>query len=216
MELNGLLLQAAQPTELGTWEILTRLIALGTAIGAVIGYFISLKEKHSERKSKQAQSAKQLVDEIHDDEYAKAAVKMMDWFEVIKAERAKDKGKVETNYELVLSALSKVKLKKHTPEEHEIMECFDWFFYFIDRIEQGVQEELICFENVKYIFWPYFKKIRKDKEIYYAFMEARNYILAQRFWDRYRNDREFSEKVHRLELELPLPAVRENPVTTPN
>lgn len=177
-----------------------------TAFGlfaAVNGFNNNIKERKASRRLEQAKMARLVISEMHANKDASAAVMMMDWFSVDISylakfdEKSKDKiGKVQFND--VLAMLKKVNdaNPKQTDSsfklddmEMVIVRCFDWFFYYIDRIEQYINDGMIQFDNVKHIFYPYHKKIyeyKENEEVFNAFMKKRDYELALQFWKRYK------------------------------
>ncbi len=157
---------------------------------AIRSFKKSIKERQLDLLWKQANSAREIVREIHDNKNASDAVLMLDGFLIDKPELL-DARLITIAYEEVLAALPKISNKSYSEKEHYILLCFDWLFYYIDRLEQYISDGLIRYDNVKYIFYCYYKKIRLDKEIFYTFMKERNYVLAPRFWERYVSDADF-------------------------
>ena len=111
---------------------------------------------------------------------------MLDWSEGKHRLKFEDKPSVEISYEKdVIPALGK-SYRECSEVEQDIVYCFDWFFYFMDRIEHYIRTKLIEFEDVKDVFQLYSEKIRKHEEVYETFMKVHAYNLANAFWKRYR------------------------------
>ena len=175
------------------WQFLTAI--LGSAI-ALYNFFDNVRVHKSELRWKQANIAREIIREIHEHEKAKIAVLMMDWNVCFRLHPYREDANIEftVKYEEVLDILPDVarydinNVAKDFDKEDKvyyILDCFDWFFYYIDRIEQNIRSGLILFENVKYVFLPYHLKIMNNKPVFDEFMKARCYLLAPEFWKRY-------------------------------
>ena len=89
----------------------------------------------------------------------------------------------------MLSALGKLQAGCADTQDRFITDSFDWFFYYVDRIEHYIQTGLIEFTDVASVFRPYARKIKDHQEIYGSFMAACEYELAATFWKRYEASR---------------------------
>jgi len=85
----------------------------------------------------------------------------------------------------VLSALRKA--PKDCTDEREVFvrDCFDWFFYHIDRIEHAIRTEYIDFVDVESVFRPYARKVRMEWGVFEPFITGREYPSAKDFFLRY-------------------------------
>jgi hypothetical protein len=172
-------------------------VAITTAIIALANFRKSILERKLDLRWKQATAAKEFMAEIHTHKFSGAAISMLDWFEIGDDDNFDKKRITEKiKYEEVLAAMPKVINETCSDREHYILECFDWFFYHIDRTEQHIADGLFLFENVKFIFFPYYKKIRKHKGVYENFMKKRYYFLAPDFWGRFENDPKLKILIH--------------------
>jgi hypothetical protein len=171
------------------WE---RVTAVTGGAFALYGLFSGLRVRQSELKLNQAKTAHEFIKEIHAHEKASQAIKMFDWFEI-----DMDEGNGKTNcisYENMIEHLKKFNekqenLKEMDKEVKEMMNCYDWFFYYLDRLEQGIYDKLIRFENVYYIFLPYYNKYAANdehREVYDRFIAHRGYTLVPHFWNRFK------------------------------
>lgn len=179
-----------EDAQLIVW-VVAFIAGLISAIIAIRTFQNSIDERKADLAWRQANASRELVKELHENSNAIAAVSMLDWFSIDQPDNYDKSRMIEINYEEVLVALPKLCVKNFTDKEHYILQSFDWFFYYIDRMEQYIQDGLITFNNVKYIFWAYYKKINANEAIYYKFMDERNLVLAHKFWDRYKTDNDF-------------------------
>ena len=185
-------LTSMELAQLASW-IAAIIAGLTTAAIAIRNFRKSIDERKLDLLWKQASAAKDFVHEIHENEFAFAAISMMDWFVIDKAGNF-NKGKItELKYPEVLEAIPKIKDRSYNDKEHYILDCFDWFFYYIDRTEQHIVDGLFLFDNVKYIFYPYYRKIYQNKELYLLFMKERYYLLAPDFFKRFESDPNFNK-----------------------
>ena len=167
---------------------------LGLLIGvpvAAVGLFKALYEIRANREQRAAEllwkrvnTAKELLDDIHHHELAKSAVHMLDWRES-QADYGLTSNQIETiSYSDVLSALGKQLAECHAKDIY-IRDCFDWFFYRVDRIEHYIRRKLIEFEDVESVFKVYAQHIARDAQIYHGFLDFHGYDLARQFFMRY-------------------------------
>ena len=158
------------------------LVGLGKAV-----YEISAnrKQRASELRWKQAQAAKELLDDIHNHERTKQAVHMMDWVDGSAEYRIRPDLGVVISYSEVLQALSRNNGEKCDEKETFIRDCFDWFFYRVDRIEHYIQRELIQFDDVKGVFRFYARQVRSHQDLFRSFLGVHEYELARKFFERY-------------------------------
>jgi hypothetical protein len=161
-------------------------------VGGLVAAFVAIRQMKSnteQRKSelrwRQANAAKEIIDDMHCNSLAKNAVTMLDWSEGKHGCEFKEGKIIEISYlKDVIPALQKTQ-QDCSETDQDIAYCFDWFFYFIDRIEHYIRTSLIEFEDVKDVFKPYNQKIKKHKQVFEDFMSAHSYELASNFWKRY-------------------------------
>lgn len=179
-------LQASSPVFKDWIDLVTLIGGVVAVIGGLIAAFKTIQELQQSRRQrdeelrwKQANIAKQLLDELFDHEYSENAVLMLDW----------NKGKREyvvrgesliISYKDVLEALKKEQSDSLSDKEMYIRECFDFFFYFVDRIKHYININLINFDDIKAPLKSYAKKITFDGEVYYSFMQAQEYEYADK------------------------------------
>jgi hypothetical protein len=155
------------------------------ALKAVFEMRQSTEQRRDELRWKRAQAAKELITDIHRDRHASNAVLMMDWSEG-RHEYEVEPGRVELlAYRDVLSALGKAQSDSVSSRDRYICDAFDWFFYYVDQIEHYIDTGLIEFIDVRTVFKTYATKIRRDIQVYEAFLREHEYELAPKFWRRY-------------------------------
>jgi hypothetical protein len=165
---------------------------LGVAV-AMVGFSKTLYELRASRKQraeellwKRINTAKELLDDIHKHELAKFAVRMLDW---CGGECEYETGKLGSRqtvaYADVLAALKANEAASLGEKDIYIRDCFDWFFYRIDRIEHYIRRTLIDFDDVKGVFKVYARQIARDRQVYEDFLDFHGYELAKDFFKRY-------------------------------
>lgn len=173
--------------------------------GQLLGYFVAIpaalvglakaiyevranrKQRADELRWKQAQASKELLDDIHNHELAKQAVHMMDWADGSAEYEINDDLKMVISYPDVLKALARNKGDACSEWQAYIRDCFDWFFYRVDRIEHYIRRGLIQFEDVKDVFSVYAREVAAHKDVFGDFLQFHQYNLAREFFARYPN-----------------------------
>jgi hypothetical protein len=165
---------------------------LVACVGGVIAAFKavfetrqSTEQRRAELRWRHAQASKELITDIHQDRHASNAVVMMDWSEGATEHEVEPGCRELLAYRDVLSALSKAPSDRVSSRDRYIRDAFDWFFYYIDRIELYIETGLIEFIDVRTVFKTYATKIQRDIQVYESFIHEREYELAPRFWRRY-------------------------------
>jgi hypothetical protein len=160
-------------------------------IGGLIAAFVAsrqLKLNTEQRKTelrwKQANAAREIISDIHSNSWSRNAVTMLDWSEGIHRYKFEDGDSVEISYEKDVLPVLKKPQREVTGVEQDIVYCFDWFFYYINRIEHYIRTNLIASEDVSDIAKLYGGKIRANASAYEAFMQKHSYDLAIEFWKR--------------------------------
>ena len=112
----------------------------------------SRKLRAEELRWKKANAAKELLDDIHNHELEKNAVHMPDWCDGQAEYEIAPGQKAIISYADVLAALAKNTAHSPDPKEAFIRDCFDWFFFRVDRIQHYISRGLIEFEDVSAVF----------------------------------------------------------------
>jgi hypothetical protein len=163
--------------------------ALVTAGMAIVNFRYSIKERRLDLRWKRANAATEFVQEMHSNCHTSGAISILDWLHLNKKSVGAIEGKVEhiTRPEL-LRILSAPDDHPFSQYERQVLLCFDWLFYYIDRMEQNIRDDLFSFDRVKYIFLPYYETISKDRGTFDKFAVDRRYLLARHFWRRFDGD----------------------------
>jgi hypothetical protein len=169
---------------------------VATFVGGIVTGFAfrdATKQRSLDLKWKKVDSANKLIAEIHNNKNAAAAIETLDWLH----SRPSDKADV-IDFGKVLQILTNASgftesgneshnyVRKLDNQSYDILSGFDWLFYYIDRMEQNIRDGFFDFDHVKYIFIPYFEKMNIHGDIFDKFAESRRYVLAPKFWARYR------------------------------
>lgn len=163
-------------------EIVALPAAFLTAIKAIYEIRESRKLRAEELRWKRANAAKELLDDIHNHELEKEAVHMLDWCNGQAEYEISPGQKAIISYADVLAALEKNTAYSPNPKDAFIRDCFDWFFYRVDRIQHYINRGLIDFEDVRAVFKIYAKEISTNWKIYDAFLTFHDYDLARLFF----------------------------------
>jgi hypothetical protein len=177
-------------------EVMTLLKEWGQLLAvvvAVVGLFKvvyeiqeSRKQRVEELRWKRANAARELLDDIHNHEFSANAVHMLDWCDGEADYQLVPGGVRETiSYSEVLEALKKNGKEDRKPKDIYVRDCFDWYFYRIDRIEHYIRRGLIDFEDVRAVFKVYAQETAKRRRVYDDFLVFHQYELAQEFFRRY-------------------------------
>jgi hypothetical protein len=171
-----------------SWMAAT-IAALVTANLAIINFRNSIKERHLDLRWKMANSAAVFVREMHSNQHSSDAVCILDWLHINK-EPPNDAGTRGEHISLaqLIGIMHAPGDRVFNERERDVLECFDWFFYYIDRMEQNIRDGLFSFDSVKYIFLPYYEKVAANRAVFDEFALSRRYLLAPRFWKRFDND----------------------------
>lgn len=164
-----------------------------TVTGGLIAAFKTIYEMKQSREQRtrelrwrQANIAKELLDEIFSHHCSERAALMLDWYESKRLYEMKPEQYEWISYDEAIAALQKDQLEVLEEKDFHIRECFDFFLYFIDRIEHYIEIGLISFEDIEAPLRPYAKKMSYHKQIFDDFMlRQHEYELARKLLDRY-------------------------------
>jgi hypothetical protein len=110
---------------------------------------------------------------------------MLDWCDGYSEYEISPGVRENIGYEQVLGALQMNGMPPRSKTDVYIRDCFDWFFYRVDRIEHYIDRELIDFEDVKSVFRSYAKEIERHKQVFEGFLAFHEYELAGKFFRTY-------------------------------
>ena len=174
--------------------IVTALPLIGTAIGAIKTVHElqlgrqqrseALQQRQLELRWKQAQLAKQVVDEAWADRGARDALVMLDW----SGRTFDDRGRrtPPLTHPVVAYAL-RVATTPFTADEQFIRDCFDRLLEAITRTEHFIRIGLIRFDDVR-DRWTYYVSLAGRHPALREFISAYNYPLAAAFFERFSAD----------------------------
>lgn len=145
----------------------------------------STKQRQAELRWRQASATREILAEIHRHERAAHAVMMLDWFESKHKYEIEEGKEVEISYAEVLAALARQPSECNDETDAFVRDCFDWFLYYMDRLEHYIRTGLITFEDVAPVFRTYAEKLAKNRSVYENFLRSHEYDLAMSFWKRY-------------------------------
>jgi len=176
------------------FQIIAWLVA---SIGGVIAAFKAIVEVQRNRKQreielrwKQAQLAKEILDEIEDDSLIQNAKKLIDWHE---REYEVRKDHIETiTQEEVLNSLKKgaASLKSLSEKEKFIIECLEEFFMRFERLEHLIVINLIEFDDISDPLYWWVKSMNLNRSDYEKFLQKYEYGQAINFLNRF--DKKFN------------------------
>jgi len=177
-------------TSLKDWgQLLGFFVAVPAAIvgfaKAIYEISASRKQRAEELRWKQAQAAKDLLDDIHHDKLASQAIHMMDWVDGSADYKIRDNLSVIISYPVVLSALALNQGEICNERDAYIRDCFDWLFYRVDRLEHYIRRGLIQFEDVQMVFKVYAREVGYHEDVFRSFFQFHEYDLAREFFARY-------------------------------
>jgi hypothetical protein len=154
------------------------------AIKAIYEIAQNREQRKKELRWKKANVAKELLDEIFAHDYSKSAILIMDSTKFIRKYKIDENEYEEISYDDVKELLNE---SSSNPGKKAIYikDCFDWFFYFIDRIEHYIRIKLIDFEDVKVPLNRYSRIIEDDKLIFETYITDQQCFLALKFWQRF-------------------------------
>lgn len=156
--------------------------------GQLLGYFVAIpitifglfksiyeigasrKQRADELRWKQANAAKELLDDIHNHELARQAIHMLDWADGSPEYKVSENVSTVISYPDVLKALAMNKAERCDDKSAYIRDCFDWFFYRVDRIEHYIRRGLIEFDDVKDVFKVYASELTRHEQEYSDFL----------------------------------------------
>jgi hypothetical protein len=174
------------------WAV-TIVFGLITARKGIRELRLSTESRDREIRWKAASTARELITEIHHNFYASNAVLMLDWWGSTRRYPAKrdnmmlisdgaNDGLIEITPAEIRSALAQPRAPQMEAKAIFVRDCFDWFFFYVDRIEQYVRTGLIQAEDAHPVFVSYVKVIAGEPETFRRFIEDHEYRGALRFF----------------------------------
>jgi hypothetical protein len=165
--------------QLGVW-IVGIFGGLVAAFKAVYESRQSRKQRAEELRWRRANAAREILDAIHTHDLAQYAIRMMDWCHGSHEYEVRKGHTERIGYDQVLGALS-----APAPSGEislYVCDCFDWFFYYTDRVRHYVRIELLDDEDVAPVLAPYVDIVRRHSDVYRPFLRKHRYGLAEDFF----------------------------------
>jgi hypothetical protein len=175
-----------QEIQIFSW-IAAAFLAIVTAVLAIINFRGSIRQRQLDLRWRKAQAAIAFIHDMHGHELAAAAFFMFDWLDskTQSPVEIQAKGPLLTYAELVGLVCSSDE-DVLNDSQHHILHCLDWLFYYVDRMEQNIRDGFFEFDNVKYIFLPYYEKISKHRNVFNKFSVKHRYLLVPDFLEAFR------------------------------
>jgi hypothetical protein len=164
--------------------LVASIVGLIAAFKAIYEIAQNRKQRKKELRWKKANVAKELLDEIFEHDYAKNAILIMDSTKFMRKYKIDEDEYEEISYDNVKELLNEPSPNPGKKAIY-IKDCFDWVFYFIDRIEHYIRIELIDFEDVEVPLARYSRIIEGDKLIFETYITDQQCFLALEFWRRF-------------------------------
>ena len=166
-------------------QLLSLLIGIIGGLIAASRAIIELRENRIQRmrelRWRQAKVGKEALDELFTHPSSEKAVFMLDWASG-KREYELEKGqRVTISYPEILSAIQKDASSDLSPKEVFIRDCFDYLFYFLDRIEHYIAIGLITLDDVAIPLKPYVRQILAHREFNEAFFKRYSSSMERLF-----------------------------------
>jgi hypothetical protein len=136
------------------------------------------EQREEELRWRKASLARDVLNELWEDQYANDAMLMLDWSNR-EYNIAKDTAERITRDE-VWTALRTAPTNFTTKEKY-IRDCFDHFFGAMQIIEHYISINLVEFEDVKYPFNYFAGKLSQKREVVETFLETYEYDKATAF-----------------------------------
>ena len=140
-------------------------------------------QRARELRWKQAESARQLIDQMFHEEDSNYATIMLDSY--TRTYPVPGAGDVEITWTDVLQALNVQSFAKEDPKSDFIRDCFDMLIYYLDRFEHLIQAGLITFEHVRTPIQYYVDPMAEHKAIFIPYIQFCKYKNIWRFLDRF-------------------------------
>jgi hypothetical protein len=169
-------------------ELITHTVAI---IGGLIAAYKVIVELHQNRiqrhqdlRWKQANAARELINEMLASPLANDATIMMDW--TGREFQIKDERITTITFEDVQNGLRTDNLN-FTSKEVYIRDCTDAFLFHVELIEQAIKNELIEFKDIKFPMEYYISAMKKNDlyNVYINFIKEYNYKNSERFFSRF-------------------------------
>jgi hypothetical protein len=170
------------PWQLGTWIV----AVVGGLTAAGLGILQAVQNRRQrarELRWKQADSGKQLIDELFQDDPSNSGSLMLDsWARTYPVPGA---GEVRIAWKDVVQALKIESIDSDDAKSEFIRECCDTLLFHLDRFEHFIQAGLTTFEDVRTPTQYYVDLMAEDKGLWIRYIEFCKYQKISEFLDRF-------------------------------
>lgn len=141
-----------------------------------------LKLRQREFRQKQATFARELTREVFSDQYARAALKMLDSisFEYADENGAKHRIRIEE-----LQPALRTSDFTFTDEQKYVRASFEALYDYLEQIEQLISLEVINFEDIETVFRYYMVRTLRPDVRHLDFLDHYDYPRAKQFLQRF-------------------------------
>jgi hypothetical protein len=174
--------------EISKWvDVLSKGVAIP---GGLVAVFMAIHQWRQNRilrerdlRWKQATAAKQLIDEMLDDKWAKDATRMLDNSQ--RKYMVNEKSTAITEQDVINSL--EMADKGSSEKTQYIWDCFDFFLYYVELMEQSINNGLFKFGDVEFPLGYYARKLRETEinAAMLAYMKRFEYKNSIAFFKRF-------------------------------
>lgn len=165
-------------------KLITTWVGIATGVVAILTFFLSINQRRKELRWKQAELARKLLDELFADADAAQGFYMLDGVQY--PYKDFNEQLISVRPEDVVTTVRKVLVKGRLDEkETKILFCLDSLLYFLNRIENSLQSELILFQDISTPCEYYVGLIARHKDTFSRYMNSIGYISLLRFCERF-------------------------------
>jgi hypothetical protein len=168
-----------------------QILSWGAAIiGGLIAAFKAIAELRENRhlrarelRWKQAELAKELLDDLFTNQSAKDALQMID-FNKFSFKIQEGKEMEEITRQQVLESMNPQKTQ-FTSKELFIRDRFDTLYYYIDRLERSLKSDLVIFDDIQPTLYYYVRKMSLERHAYEQYLSNFGFPLTLSFLNRF-------------------------------
>ena len=172
--------------QVAAWAVAV-IAGLVTVWKAVAELKRSTEQRKRDLRWRQAEMAKQFVDEILGHLEARAALKMLDW-DGLKYKTSEGETTQPITHQIRRASLRTVNTVFGPDDDGPfIRDAYDSLFDFLERLEHFIRIDLIRFEDVAPVLKYYVKKmaLHDEREVIKGFLDGYGFTLAAAFLERF-------------------------------
>jgi hypothetical protein len=169
------------------WQIGVWIVGIvGGLITASLGILQAVQNRRQREKElrwKQADSGKQLIDQLFGEQLSYFGAQMLDsWSRTYLVPGA---GKIRIEWEDIPKALNIESIGTSDTKSEFIRECCDAFLFCLDRFEHFIQAGLTTFQDVRTPSKYYVELMAEDKGVWISYIEFCKYEHVLQFLNRF-------------------------------